>query len=152
MLWSSPKKKSILVIELHMFGLTLQQYEYCTVYCRAYSYEKELPYQTKLQSHTIPHRSSSTGMKSRGTANMHYSLDDGNSKWCDATKLPVEFDQLHEHEYTTFQDVGHSKVATPPARHRRISVHLVFDVKHDGRHKVRCVADGHLTDVPLHSV
>ena len=29
---------------------------------------------------------------------------------------------------------------------------MVFDVKHDGRHKARCVADGHLTDTPLESV
>ena len=28
----------------------------------------------------------------------------------------------------------------------------MFDVKHDGRHKARLVADGHLTDVPLDSV
>jgi Reverse transcriptase (RNA-dependent DNA polymerase) len=28
----------------------------------------------------------------------------------------------------------------------------VFDVKHDGRHKARLVADGHLTDVPINSV
>jgi len=31
-------------------------------------------------------------------------------------------------------------------------VHLVFDVKHDGRHKARLVADGHLTEVPIESV
>jgi Reverse transcriptase (RNA-dependent DNA polymerase) len=28
----------------------------------------------------------------------------------------------------------------------------VFDVKHDGRHKARLVADGHLTNIPLDSV
>jgi hypothetical protein len=28
----------------------------------------------------------------------------------------------------------------------------VFDVKHDGLHKARLVADGHLTEVPLESV
>jgi hypothetical protein len=31
-------------------------------------------------------------------------------------------------------------------------VHLVFDVKHDGCHKARLVAGGHLTDPPLDSV
>jgi hypothetical protein len=31
-------------------------------------------------------------------------------------------------------------------------VHLVFDVKHDGHHKARLVAGGHLTDPPLDSV
>ena len=29
---------------------------------------------------------------------------------------------------------------------------MVFDVKHDGRHKARMVAGGHLTDTPLDSV
>jgi hypothetical protein len=28
----------------------------------------------------------------------------------------------------------------------------VFDVKHDGKHKSRLSADGHLTDIPLDSV
>ena len=31
-------------------------------------------------------------------------------------------------------------------------MHFVFDVKHDGRHKARLVADGNLTEVPLTSV
>jgi hypothetical protein len=41
---------------------------------------------------------------------------------------------------------------TPPAGYKRIRVHIVYDVKHDGRHKARLVADGHLTDIPLDSV
>ncbi len=72
----------------------------------------------------------------------------GNTKWQDANKL--EFEQLAE--YQTFLDMGHSSTTKPPAGHKKIRVHLVFDVKHDGRHKVRCVADGHLTDLPLDSV
>jgi hypothetical protein len=40
----------------------------------------------------------------------------------------------------------------PPEGYKRIRVHFVFDVKHDGRHKARLVADGHLTDTPLESV
>ena len=31
-------------------------------------------------------------------------------------------------------------------------MHFVFDVKHDGRHKSRLVAGGHLTDTPVDSV
>ena len=31
-------------------------------------------------------------------------------------------------------------------------MHLVFDVKYDGRHKARLVAGGHLTDDPIESV
>jgi hypothetical protein len=29
---------------------------------------------------------------------------------------------------------------------------IVYDCKHDSRHKARMVADGHLTDIPLESV
>ena len=71
-----------------------------------------------------------------------------NTKWQDASKL--EFDQLDE--YSTFEDIGDSNTSRPPTGYKKIRVHLVFDVKHDGRHKVRCVADGHLTDIPLDSV
>jgi Reverse transcriptase (RNA-dependent DNA polymerase) len=39
-----------------------------------------------------------------------------------------------------------------PSWNKKIRVHLNFDVKHDGRHKVRLVADGHLTDIRLESV
>jgi len=72
----------------------------------------------------------------------------GNTKWQDANKL--EFDQLDEYE--TFEDMGPSESTKAPDGYKKIRVHLVFDVKHDGRHKVRCVADGHLTDIPLDSV
>ena len=49
-----------------------------------------------------------------------------------------------------FKDYGLN--AVPPPDHKKIRVHLVFDVKHDGRHKARLVADGHLTDIPVDSV
>jgi Reverse transcriptase (RNA-dependent DNA polymerase) len=38
---------------------------------------------------------------------------------------------------------------TPPVGFNRIRVHIVYDDKHDGRHKDRLVADGHLADIPL---
>jgi Reverse transcriptase (RNA-dependent DNA polymerase) len=70
------------------------------------------------------------------------------SKWKDASEL--EFGPLSE--YQTFKDLGHCKNASPPPGYKKIRVHLVVDVKHDGRHKVRVVADGQLTDIPLDSV
>ena len=68
----------------------------------------------------------------------------GNTRWQDATKL--EMSQLDD--YSTFKESGRVK----PNGYKQIRVHLVFDVKHDGRHKARLVADGHLTDLPLESV
>lgn len=71
----------------------------------------------------------------------------GNTYWEDATRL--ELQQLME--YCTFDDLG--KGTPPPSTlFKRIRVHLIYAVKHDGRHKARLVADGHLTDIPVDSV
>ena len=71
-----------------------------------------------------------------------------NTLWKDAVTL--ELSQIDE--YSTFIDLGHQTKSSPPAGYKKIRVHLIFDVKHDGRHRARLVADGHLTDVPLDSV
>ena len=71
-----------------------------------------------------------------------------NTLWQDAVGL--ELAQINE--YRTFIDKGHHSKSSPPSGYKKIRVHLVFDVKHDGRHKARLVADGHLTEVPLDSV
>ena len=70
----------------------------------------------------------------------------GNTKWQDCTDL--EMTQLDD--YDTFISKG--KDAPLPKGYKLIRVHLVYAVKHDGRHKARLVADGHLTDVPVESV
>jgi hypothetical protein len=81
---------------------------------------------------------------------VHIDEKNGNTKWQDATTL--ELTQINEY-YNTFQDLGHESTgAKIPDGYKRISVHLVFDVKHDGRHKARLVTDGHLTDIPLNSI
>ena len=79
----------------------------------------------------------------------------GNSKWYDATKL--EMDQINE--YKVFQDHGKAqydpksrKVSNAPNGYQKIRVHLIFAVKHDGRHKTRLVAGGHLTPDPIESI
>ena len=71
-----------------------------------------------------------------------------NSRWKDAADLEIA--QIIE--YKTFIDHGHHTKASVPNGYKKIRVHFVFDVKHDGRHKARLVADGHLTDIPLESV
>jgi hypothetical protein len=68
--------------------------------------------------------------------------------WRQATNL--EMSQLVE--YDTFRDLGHKDTAPPPTGYKKIRTHLVYDFKHDGRHKARVVANGHLTDIPLESV
>ena len=72
----------------------------------------------------------------------------GNTKWYDS--VTMEMDQIDEYE--TFEDLGHKSRAKPPTGYKKIRVHLVFDVKHDGRHKARLVADGHLTTPSLEGI
>ena len=72
----------------------------------------------------------------------------GNDRWKES--VTVKLVQIDE--YDTFKDMGHQTNTKPPDGYKKIRVHLVFAVKHDGRHKARLVADGHLTDVPLESV
>ena len=79
----------------------------------------------------------------------------GNSKWYDPTKL--EMDQINE--YKVSQDHGKGqydpksrKVSNAPNGYQKIRVHLIFAVKHDGRHKARLVAGGHLTPDPIESI
>ena len=77
---------------------------------------------------------------------MQLNNTNGNTKWIDAES--VELTQLQD--YGTFIDKG--KHAPTPHGYKRIKIHFVYDVKHDGRHKARLVAGGHLTEVPLDSV
>jgi len=77
---------------------------------------------------------------------IEFDKKNGNTKWQDSMALKL----LHLNEYNTFKDLG--KNAPPPIGYKHIRCHFVFDIKHDGRHKSRLVAGGHLTDVPLESV
>ena len=72
-----------------------------------------------------------------------YELDkkNGNSKWQDA--MTEEIKSLNQ--YDTFQDKGKIPFLNG---YKRISVHFVYAVKHDLRHKARLVAGGHMTDAP----
>jgi hypothetical protein len=71
---------------------------------------------------------------------MELDVKNGHTKWRDAEQL--EISQLQE--YNTFKTCGH----TPPDGYKLINVHIVYAVKHDGRHKARIVAGGHLTGTP----
>jgi Reverse transcriptase (RNA-dependent DNA polymerase) len=62
----------------------------------------------------------------------------------------LEFD--HIDEYIAFINKGHHTKVNAPSGYKKVIEHLIYDVKHDGRHKARLVADRHLTDIPLDSV
>ena len=55
-------------------------------------------------------------------------------------------------EYQTFIDRGLYLQTSIPKGFKKIKVHLVYAVKHDGCHIARLVADGHLKDIPLNGV
>jgi hypothetical protein len=79
---------------------------------------------------------------------LHLEKRNGNALWGDATVLEL----TQTEDYVTFIDKGHHTIVNAPIGYKKIRVHLIYDVKHDGRHKARLVADGHLTDIPLESV
>ena len=57
--------------------------------------------------------------------------ENGNTRWQES--IALELSQIQE--YKTFKDLGRG---TPgPPGYKRIKVHIIFDVKHDGRHKSR---------------
>ena len=70
----------------------------------------------------------------------------GNTKWQDSEKL--ELQQLKD--YDTFRDLGLG--APTPEGYTKIPCHIIYDCKHDGRHKSRFVAGGHRTGTPIDSV
>jgi len=53
-------------------------------------------------------------------------------------------------EFSTFEDLGCR--GNPGPVHKKIRVYMSYTVKHDGRHKARLVAGGHLTKTPIDSV
>jgi hypothetical protein len=79
---------------------------------------------------------------------MQFDLKNGNTLWQEATDIKMS--QLAE--YDTFRDLGHKDTTPPPTGYKKICTHLVYDCKHDGRHKAQMVADGHLRDIPLETM
>ena len=70
----------------------------------------------------------------------------GNTMWKDAET--TELGQIDEYESFIDKGIGYK----PGSDYKKIRVHMVYAVKHDGRHKARLVAGGHLTETPVDSV
>ena len=75
-------------------------------------------------------------------------LDDENKNGLWQEAVDKELGQIDD--YDTFLDKG--KNFAIGKDYKKITVHLVFACKHDGRRKARLVAGGHLTDTPIDSV
>ena len=72
--------------------------------------------------------------------------DNGNKLWAKA--IEVEINKMKE--YQVFQVLPRG--AAPPEGYSRIPLHFVYDVKHDGRHRARMVAGGHVAPEPEDSI
>ena len=76
---------------------------------------------------------------------VRFKKENGNTRSQDA----VEFEMSQIKEYQVFSDEGkaeweNGKLKNGPSKeYQMVRVHLVFDVKHDGRHKATLVADGY---------
>lgn len=77
---------------------------------------------------------------------VQFDLENNNTNWQDAEALEIKL----LHQYNTFEDAGTDK--SIPAGYKRIICLWVYDVKHDGRHRARLVAGGHLTPITDESV
>ena len=67
---------------------------------------------------------------------MELDANNGNTKWEDATALKMK---LVQDDYKVFKDLG--KDVAVPEGYKKIRVHLIYNVKHDGRHRAQLVAD-----------
>ena len=72
--------------------------------------------------------------------------ENNNHLWEEA--IEKELNQLLD--YDTFVILERGKKA--PLGYKRVTLHLTFDVKHDGRRKARMVAGRHLTDPPTEDI
>jgi hypothetical protein len=79
---------------------------------------------------------------------LHLDKRNANTLWEDSTVL--ELTQIDY--FVAFIDKSHHTKVKAPIGYKKIRVRLIYDVKHDGRHKATLVGDGHLTDIPLKSV
>ena len=77
---------------------------------------------------------------------MELDAQNGNTMWRDAEIL--ELQKVMEYDAFENKGIGYD----PGKKWKKINVHMVYAVKHDGRHRARLVAGGHLTETPIDSV
>jgi hypothetical protein len=77
---------------------------------------------------------------------MRIDEETGSTRWRDA--INYELTKLKEHK----AHKDHGEGVIPPKGCKKILMHLVFDVKHDGKARAHLVANGNMTEVPAESV
>ncbi len=112
----------------------------CRPYAKSVKQMNRLFIQSKLRSQRTATRIK-FGVRVPRTYQQAMELDrqNGNKLW--ATAIQTEMNQMYQYE--TFKSKGLD--ASVPRGYQQIRVHLIFDVKQDGRRKARLVAGGHMT-------
>ena len=105
--------------------------------------------QAKLRSFNLSSRFN-YGYEIPKTYDQAIRLDDRIKNTACKGAIDLELNQIND--YNALIDKGHHTKINMASEFKQKRVHFVFDVKHDGRHKARLVADGHLTDIPNESV
>jgi hypothetical protein len=110
-----------------------------------------LPSKKRISAgHTTQRLATSLGLKFLGHMNKPFAL---------TKEIVIPYGEMLQYwSSPRLMTMSHplTKVITPkskaPVGYKKILVHLIYDVKHNGRHKAILLADGHLTDIPLESV
>ena len=83
---------------------------------------------------------------------MRFDAENGNDKWKQATNLEVTLlDSFGVFKTGSKARYKGRKLTNAPDGYQHIRSRMIYDCKHDGRHRARYVAGGHLTDIPLDS-
>ena len=77
-----------------------------------------------------------------------YELDEANHNQLWADSIAKELAELQQYE--TFKVLR--KGERPPPGYKFVPMHMIFSVKHDGRHKSRYVMNGSVTAPPMEDV
>ena len=108
---------------------------------------KRMTHQCKLRSYrNEPSYKLGVPIPKSHEAAARLDAEHGDERW----KVTEEIEIRQMQEYGVFEELDGD--LTLDTASKRIKVHFVYDVKHDGRHKARLVAGGHLTDPPTESV
>ena len=83
---------------------------------------------------------------------MKFDEENGTTKWKQATNLEVTLlDSFGVFKTGSKARYKGRKLSNAPEAYQHIRSRMIYDVKHDGRHRARFVAGGHLTEIPLES-
>jgi len=105
--------------------------------------------QAKMRSFkSAPHYKFGHQIRANYDEAVAFDMANGNTKWQEATTLKM----MQLFDYDCFKDGGIHGEAPNPKGYKKMRGRLAFDWKHNGCHKARYIAGGHLMDIPVDSL